>query len=86
MTKYYEAYVGYYANETEKAICLTRIESAWGGSSDRLQWIPKSICKIGEPNKYGWRKLAVPVWFLRNNGLKRMTFREINGMDELVEY
>lgn len=85
MKQYFEGSVGNFAGESEKAICLTRCGSAFG-YHDSLMWIPKSICIIGEPNENGWRKLAVPVWFLRKNNLKELQFREINGGSELVQY
>ena len=85
MKKYFEGSAGDFAGESEKAICLTRCDSAFG-FHDRRMWIPKSICIIGEPNEYGWRKLAIPVWFLRKNGIWDLPFREINGGTKMVEY
>lgn len=32
---------------------------------DRV-WIPRSICKVGEPNDVGYCKIEIPTWFFKN--------------------
>ncbi len=63
---------------TEKAIAFT-VAGGYSTANDTLQWFPRSIVKIGEPNEHGNADIFIPVWFVAKNGLwkKMERIREV---------
>lgn len=87
----------YYFGWTSKDAIDCGTERAWsytyaGGYSsanDKVQYVPRSIMIVDEPNEYGNVKVYIPVWFFKKNFIDHRKIREIdwgeNGVSELVE-
>ena len=73
---------------TEKACCFT-YAGGYTTANDKVQFVPRSIMRVDEPNEYGNCKVYIPVWFFTKNFLDHRRIREIdwgeNGTSELVE-
>jgi hypothetical protein len=68
MTRYFAGYISKEAldnHSTEKAFYTHYNSNGFG--KGKPVWIPKSICKFGEPNEFGNMKVFIPQWFFSKN-------------------
>lgn len=91
MKRYYVGYIGKKILEnhsTEKAFYTDYNLDGFGKC--KPVWIPKSICKFGEPNEFGNMKVYIPQWwFINNPTIDHRRFMDIswccNGEPFMVE-
>lgn len=72
-------------HQTEKAFYVDIDDGRWGSRRNKHMWIPKSICKIGDPNEVGWCEILVPAWFFKKNRVEYQRVLDIswNSIEEV---
>ena len=73
---------------TEKAWSYT-YSGGYTTANDKIQYCPRSIMIVDEPNEYGNVRVYIPLWFFKKNFIDYRKIREIdwgeNGVYEIIE-
>lgn len=62
---------------TDKAFYVSIESGRMGAARNKILWVPRSICVIGNANENGWHNIEIPMWFFDKNRIDYHRISEI---------